>query len=87
MSGVIYVNSLQRQTLDHDPLATMFLGYFRNRASLYCFILPHRKQIHVQDTHIHTQRHTHTSITFTQMPWQHSCRESDGVYTDIEKEG
>lgn len=37
------VNSLQRQTLDHDPLATVFLGHFNDRASLYCFILPHRQ--------------------------------------------
>ena len=42
--------SLQRQTLDHDPLATVFLGHFRNRASLHCFILTH-KESHVQYTH------------------------------------
>ena len=62
---------LQRQTLDHDPLARMFLGLFRGSASLYCFILPDRQQSHVQ--------HTLPSITFTQMSWQRSNRESKGV--------
>lgn len=45
---------LQRQTLDHDPLATVFLGHLNDGASLYRFILPHRQQSHVQHTHTHT---------------------------------
>ncbi len=65
--------SLQRQTLDHNPLATVFLRHLNSRASLYCFILPHKQQSHVQHTHTHT--HTHTSITFTQMSWQRSSKE------------
>lgn len=73
--------SLQRQTLDHDPLATVFLGHFRDRASLYCFILTHTH------THKNAMYNTPTSITFTQMSWQRSGRESDSVDTDIKEEG
>lgn len=40
--------SLQRQTLDHDPLTTVFFGHFDSRASLHCLILTH--------THRHTQQ-------------------------------
>lgn len=69
--------SLQRQTLDHDPLTTVVLGHFNSRASLYCLILPHT---HTQQSHV---QHRHTSITFTQMSWERSSRESDSVYTDI----
>lgn len=83
MKTQMYANRiclLQRQTLDHDSLATVFLGHFWYRASLNCFILPHTQQNQCT-------RHAYTRITFTQMSWQRRSRESNGVFKDIKADG
>lgn len=43
--------SLQRQTLHHDPLATVLLGHFNSGASLDSLVLPHRRPSQEQYLH------------------------------------
>lgn len=46
-----YYYSLQRQTLHHDPLATVLLGHFNSGASLDSLVLPHRRPSQEQYLH------------------------------------
>lgn len=47
----LYYYSLQRQTLHHDPLATVLLGHFNSGASLDSLVLPHRRPSQEQYLH------------------------------------
>lgn len=47
----LHYYSLQRQTLHHDPLATVLLGHFDSGASLHSLVLPNRRQSQEQYLH------------------------------------